>query len=221
MPDLRELDLNQPTLAMLSAYMIEKCARYIMLTKAPTYLNNCVMASRIGMEVMKHYDVRNARSAAVAITCGNPRYTELVEEHGRVPLSHGELMEWREQGAYVHGVTGHRKEAPQPGHWNGHLITLGEEVLLDLSLDQMTRPQHDIDVETFCGPVGQEFLRGEERAAFLSGTGCLITYNLEPWNDEWMTSLDWNQLASYRPVIDAIIEEIDNMDNPLTLVRTS
>lgn len=217
MPDIRSLHLNQPDTANLVGYLLAKAGRYLMMFDPMTRemygtaLNNCIMAGRIATEVMKHYGVRNARAEAVEVYVGNALFREMCDEHGRPPLNATEADAWWKAGAYASGASGKSKKPETPGTWNGHLVCIAENVLVDLSLDQFNRPQHGIEVDTFYGNVGWEFLDGRERATFMTDDGCLIAYGLETWNTTWKTSGDWIGYPSYRHIVERIVQEIDSI----------
>lgn len=220
MPDIKDLNLNKPDTAAMIGYLAHKCARWIILTKFPGMaLDNCVMSSRIAYELFKYYGL-NPKPLAVSVTVGNPRYTELLGLHGP-PTSREQLDEWVAQGAFCMGITGHRKAPPKPGYWNGHLVTVCEDTLLDLSLDQCSRPQHNMEVEELYARVPQRFLEGSERAVFIHATGCVVIYEIEPWNEGWKGASDWEFVAAYQHVIDEIIGEIEALEEPPTLVRST
>lgn len=220
MPDINNLFLNNPDKANLVAYLAAKCARWIILTRHPGMtLDNCVMSSRIAYEVFKHYDL-NPKPFPVAVTVGNAKYTEMLEEHGP-PMTQEQLDEWVEQGAYVKGITGRRKTPASPGYWNGHLVTICEDALLDLSLDQTMAPQHGIEVEELYSKVPRGFLEGQERAVFVHASGSIVIYESEPWNDGWKGALDWDYPELYQSVVKEIIAEIEALEEPETLVRSN
>lgn len=217
MPDINGLFLNNPDKANLVAYLMSKCARWIILTKFPGMtLDNCVMSSRIAYEVFEHYDLK-PKPMPVGVNVGNARYREMLDELGHPPMSEVELAEWIKDGAWIKGITGHKKTAAKPGYWNGHMVTICEDALLDLSLDQMSAPTHGIEVEELYARVPQRFLEGAERAAFVSGTGCLVIYETEPWNEGWKGAADWELSHLYRDLVEEIVGEIEALEEPSNL----
>lgn len=219
MPDINNLFLNNPDKANLVAYLASKCARWIILTRYPGMaLDNCVMSSRIAYEVFKHYDL-NPKPFPVAVTVGNPKYTKMLDERGQPPMTEQELEEWIGQGAWVMGITGRRKEPPKPGYWNGHIVTVCEDALLDLSLDQCSRPQFGVEVEELYSKVPRGFLEGQERAVFVHGSGTIVIYESEPWNDGWKGSADWDFPEFFSDVVAEIIAEIEALEEPVSLAQ--
>jgi hypothetical protein len=164
--------------------------------------SSCILATKIAVEACRGIGLR-ARPLPVRAHVFNPTWVERVKAGHVLTPDKETVKEWLRAGAHrvtvgFHGeeeralVTPHANGSPG---WNGHLVAIIEEsVLLDLALDQTTRPAHDMHVEPVAARPPRElfrtFVRGE---APLEGTvgRCTVAYEARPEEKGYLASPDW------------------------------
>lgn len=97
------------------------------------------------------------------------------------------------------GPEGQRGGQSGPGRWNGHLVVIaqpedGPDWLIDLTVDQASRPDSEMTVKPLAGPLAQpleDFL--ENGGQFVDpDQGWLIQYDPDPEDWEWLGFPDFN-----------------------------
>ncbi len=164
----------------------------------------CIAATAILIDVLDYFRL-TARPLSVVATVYNPAMSERILRDGMPTLEEAE-RDWFPNGCYALAVGA---GDPQPGKWAGHLVAnLADRVLLDLTLDQANRPQHQIVLPPFLlAPLDWEFLQGE---AYLAGTGngCRIVYETRPDDRSFERSNDWRSKKRRAEVVGAAIRRL-------------
>ena len=114
--------------------------------------------------------------------------SERIEREGMPTLEEAE-RDWFPHGCYSIAVgVGDR----EPGKWPGHLVAnLADKVLIDLTLDQADRPQHDIVLPMpIIAPFPPEFLTEDGQMAGMVN-GCRVVYEARPADRSFERSNDW------------------------------
>jgi hypothetical protein len=165
------------------------------------YENSCILSTRIAIDVLDHFGI-DAEPLVVRATVSNAVFARLCVEHGELP--DGPLMDrWeQEHGAWVLGlgVPAPPGTVPLPRGWPGHLVAVVQRrLLLDLSLDQVNRPERGIGLGPLILPCRPDFLAGRQPFATLPG-GCLVLYDAFPDDRSWHNSPDrakgrWDRLT--------------------------
>lgn len=154
--------------------------------------SNCIQVSRLGVDVLHRYGV-DAKAQPVSVAAYTRKGYEL-QQRG-VPIS-----QWPDD-AWSVGVMGTGKSDPDTRRWDGHLVIVvrnpnRKRTLIDLSADQMNRPQRGIHIE---GPVFMDIeglwspkdplftLVGQNKP-----TGpTIVRYAPQVTGGGWKTSPDW------------------------------
>ena len=112
-------------------------------------------------------------------------------------------------GTYSMGVTEESALVGGPGKWAGHMLTLVQDVLVDASLDQFNRPQHNIVLPSFITvPARTAFLEYRSQLAGTSN-GCEIVYK-RTRDNAWRSAPDWTNESRARRAVNAIIGRVDS-----------
>jgi|GEM_PF-3530400 len=171
----------------------------------------CIAATKCGIEVCKYFGIVTWGIAA-RLEIFNPTFCRLVGEHGRVPQSDQESLEWAGKGAWIVDIGNPENELRQKG-WNGHLLLAsvddGRVHIADLALEQANRPHKDINLVPFHFCVSGEFLREEiQVATYLNG--CLLNYHSWPTDRSYYTAADWSaqREKERKPIVGRIIRAI-------------
>lgn len=123
--------------AVIAAY--ERIARIIF----PRHFEPdcCINATRVCVEVMKHFDVPVAPKV-VGFTVMNRIWKEKMLEHGGWPGSKERSDEWAAEGAHAGSIGGEETE----NGWPHHLVAVGCGTLIDSSSGQASRPHLGITI---------------------------------------------------------------------------
>lgn len=105
--------------------------------------DSCIASSFIGMKVLQHFKIP-AKPLLVYNFILNHGFIAAVNIHSRMPHDAAELEEWHVRfGAHSIGL-GIRKGLNQQKKLDGHVVLQTEDYLVDMSLDQASRPEYDM-----------------------------------------------------------------------------
>jgi hypothetical protein len=165
--------------------------------------DSCIAAVRIGLDALARLGVRDAYPLRVTVMAVNRAYHEQVERHRQLPRSVEEREAWhRETGAHSVGLgfpvgPSHRQHRdPERFDPAGlHLVAVVERAFLwDPSLDQATRPEHDLVLEPLVVEAPFWFLMGND-PLMLNGTdGAVLRYQARHGaadNRSYLESPNW------------------------------
>lgn len=145
-------------------------------------INSCILATRHGIEILRHFDIPAKPVAVRALAFNQPGWQEfetaLHEE--RAPHYEGE--------AYSVGISGDGDS--DGGWWDGHLIIQTPRFLVDLTLHQMSRPQHNIPLEPIYLDKPKDWDSGGLHI-FGFDTGVTAFYKVMEEQDSYQHSGDW------------------------------
>lgn len=137
--------------------------------------DSCLESCRIGAMVLKEFGIA-AEPRAVRTMAANPELSRHMAAGNPMPATPEEmdaLGGWLVQI----GDTG----VPTVGKWDGHLVLIARAEktwLVDLSIDQASRPHKNMILCPLAMPVPAEFLNGVKTAVFDNATGCHLEYAL-------------------------------------------
>lgn len=157
--------------------------------------NTCIFHSRVAFDVLRHFGLP-ARAVPVVVTALNPAATAYVAAGGKG--DHG----WRITGGGV-GEFGHD---PGTNRYNGHLVVASSGYVLDLTLDQFSRPELDLPL----APIvfqSQTIRRGEDDIVGLGD----ITVVYQPRKDTTYAAPGsaWGRTPQHRRLTAEVIRRIE------------
>jgi hypothetical protein len=164
----------------------------------------CIAATAILIDVLDYFRL-TARPLSVIASVYNPAMSERILREGMPTLEEAE-RDWFPNGCYSVAVG---IGDPEPGKWPGHLVAnLADQALIDLTLDQANRPQHQIVLPPFLvAPLDGEFLLGKADLAG-TGNGCRIVYEARPADRSFERSNDWKSKKRRSEVVGAAIRRL-------------
>ncbi len=164
----------------------------------------CIAATAILIDVLDYFRL-TARPLSVIATVFNPAMTERIEREGMPTLEEAE-RDWFPNGCYSLAVG---FGDPEPGKWPGHLVVnLADQVLIDLTLDQADRPQHDIVLPMpIIAPFPPEFLTEDGHLAGIVN-GCRVVYEARPSDRSFERSNDWRSRKRRDAIVGAAIRRL-------------
>ena len=100
-------------------------------------------------------------------------------------------------------------ESVHSGKWPGHMLVLVKDILVDASLDQFNRREHDITIPPFMTmPAHPSFLEFRSQLA-RTENGCEIVYRRSR-DKAWLSDPDWTNESRARRAVNAIIGRVDS-----------
>lgn len=154
---------------------------------------SCIASTRIGLEVLRSRGIE-CYPQATRVEALNPRAVEATKKGQGYAL-----------GTYSLGVEGTGAYDPA-GSWDGHLVIVFKdakgEVLLDLSADQMNRPQHGLRVEPVAVRLGA---KGWPVGLMLPGGGAIAWERIR--SRGYRQARDWSTRSRWEDVVAKIQAE--------------
>lgn len=148
----------------------------------------CILHTKLAVLQAKR-DGIPARPLTCQVSVVNAAMNAIAERLGRAPEPH----EWSDE-AWGLGI-GYGKDPGSKGY-DGHVVlVVGEMLLLDLTLDQASRPLKDIHLRPgYFGPVPERFLRGKTTVAFTMNDS-LVQYTALPKDRAFRNAPDWRMVT--------------------------
>ena len=150
--------------------------------------DSCIATTKAIIEIVRPADAYALHVKALVM---NGPFVDLLGS-GADPESPEGIAAGTESGAWaVHVGAGD----PEPGKWAGHLVAIVERKwLVDASIDQASRPEHDIHLtEPVVAKVTEAFLRGKEPLLVVVKKA-FIRYDAVPGDKSYRASPNWQQL---------------------------
>jgi hypothetical protein len=145
-----------------------------------TARRSCIAATRMGLEVLRYFGV-----AAVP----QPVRLGAFNATAWAALAAGQPLDTEHTDAWSVGVAGVGQPRSRGG-WDGHLALLVRDaVLLDLSLDQFSRPEHQLVLAASWFPLPPEFFQ-DGWVTYQHALGAVIRYQ-RLHDASWKRSRDW------------------------------
>jgi hypothetical protein len=108
--------------------------------------DSCIASTKVAIKVCKHFNI-NIQPLASHVEVQNPIFVQKSHCLKKVPKTTEEQLQWADEGAYVVRIEAN----PTTVRWTdvraedvGHVIGVTTDHLLDLSLDQASRPKKGI-----------------------------------------------------------------------------
>jgi len=158
--------------------------------------DSCVAATRVGLDVLTHYGINDAHEVSVGVLALNAP--------AAIHMANGEAIDipkWNPiDGSWAVNCAWLAPTNP----WKGHLVILRQDKLIDLSLDQWSRPAYNMvfAAGSFEVPVG--FGPGQAEFHLSLPNGTAIWYKAWPDDQGFQPSPDWNA----GPLADQIRTEV-------------
>lgn len=157
--------------------------------------DSCIVSSRIGQEVLAYFGVK-AEARACIVQAMNPGCWAAYER--------GEEPDW--PGGDWGVVIGKPGEPEEPGRVNYHVaLEVEGGFLLDLSIDQASRPHKGIPLEPFWAPIIGDLHNGHTHV-LERDDGCVITYRL--LDRDFSQAPDWKDRARRKPLVGQAIRQV-------------
>ena len=154
--------------------------------------DSCVVTTRVAIEVLRNLGYP-AKPIAAKTFISNASAVESLAA-GR-PLD-------IERGDWTIGIG---IDGAEPG-FVGHLVALvrgdGNRYLLDMTLDQASRPEHDLELVPSAFLLPSEWEEASGEIGFSGQRGEHIVYVLDPENDAYRRARDWTDAERRADIVD-------------------
>lgn len=165
--------------------------------------DSCIASTAIGIKALERIGI-TARAAGARVYVYNRQAVGYIERHG-MPQNDQELRAMQRAGGWTVGIGLGVGGDMRPKRFHGPHVVIKTMpgILVDLSIDQVNRPQHGIHVGPIVVPVTPPEWAGERRLMTTNDTGdVLLAYEfVELTGHE--TTPDWNH-----PELDQMAERI-------------
>ena len=167
----------------------------------------CMAATRVGIDTLRHFGIP-AYPLTVQVVIFNEVYGRLLREGGGLTRNIEEVEEWKQKGAWSHGV-GVPGLGEGPGKWPGHLVAIVQnQWLIDLSIGQANKPEKGIILgDPIICSVTEEFLGGNDRHTITNGA-LMLTYLARPKDFSYRQRADWSERWRARSAIRQTIQKV-------------
>jgi hypothetical protein len=156
----------------------------------------------VAVEFLRRHGVP-ARPIATQVVVSNAALLRHIEA-GESPTRENQLR-WESDGSWSLGIGN-----PDPDRrdhtrgFDGHLVAVvNEKLFIDLSIDQASRPDHDIVLGPVAGPINAEWLKGHQSGtAMLNGSR--VVWTAQPQERAFLSMRGWTNLQRLAPVLDQL-----------------
>lgn len=166
--------------------------------------SSCIASTRVAIDVLARFGMP-AEPLPVTVYICNEIFARHVERVGQ-PATEEEARRLFEVDGGHTILIGDRPDADTQGY-PGHLVCLlRPDLMIDLSIDQATRPQKGIVLRPFAVPVTADFVDGRS-ARVVGQNGCVLRYQRHPHRG-FKNSGDWRDASRTAPIVDEIARKI-------------
>lgn len=166
-----------------------------LLVEAGYQTNSCILATRLAVDALQHQGIR-AKALVTSMVAFSPELVGHLDSGGQF-----------DQDAPGWSVGIGVGETDSPGYF-GHLLTIvKDELALDLTLGQASRPQHDLDLRAVAFDVDESFLAGEQ-PAYIEIGGSIVTYTAQPERKDYATAPDWAETLKHAPQLVRVVRDL-------------
>jgi hypothetical protein len=168
--------------------------------------SSCIGSTRIALDFLRELGVR-AYPMAVRVVIANEPMARRWQA-GLVGRDQQEGLRWlAEDGSYSLSL-GYAPEHYDPAReWPGHLVCVVDgpqgAVVLDLSLDQASRPQHGVHLRPHVFCASRDWL-ADDAEHWEEVDGSLLAYKVDRENTEYLRSPDWTDKGRREPTLRAL-----------------
>jgi hypothetical protein len=105
------------------------------------HARSCIAATRIGLEVLRAFGVVGYPTPVTVAAFNRAGWLAFQREPDQ-PVTESDIP-----NAWAVGIVGTGAVDQQTGSWDGHLVLHVNRYLVDLSADQLSRPQRNLPVD--------------------------------------------------------------------------
>jgi hypothetical protein len=164
--------------------------------------SSCISSTRVAVILLREHGIK-ANPFPVKVNIFNPLLSDLLATEVQINRQAGfdddpDLIRLSETpGTWSVGLG---YETPRGG-WPGHLVcAIDNKLCLDLSLDQASRPHHDMLLTPTVFETTRGFMKGEEASVCIVNR-CVVRYTADLANGEYLTARDWTDIGRLQGIL--------------------
>lgn len=173
--------------------LLAKLAPEEIRRELPDARDVCVLATRVGYDVLNYFGVESSPVVVRALAFNQPAVA-WINERGP-DVSAEQLEEYDATGAWAVAID--EEDYGIPGRFPGHLVlhVPSERALVDLSVDQFARPEHGIVIpRSGIFDVPDDFFSDEGMVMYgLEGGGRLVYFYRPRAAKDFRSGVDWKR----------------------------
>lgn len=154
--------------------------------------DSCLASTRIGIEFLRHFGY-TARPLAVRVEIANAEMLRCQAEG--IPDDQA-----LEQGAWVVGIDG--SDVIEGSGWDGHLVFTVEGYVMDLSLDQASRPAKGIELSPLLAEIPPHW---PQKPMGWMMNGSLVAYQEFGRTSRFRQTNDWRRESAWAPIVGKLV----------------
>lgn len=160
--------------------------------------DSCIASTRIGQMALAEFGVQ-AGALSVEVTLINRPYAEVWSRLGRDPKA-DELPD----DAYALALGHEREGVDDDDTYNGHVVLTAGRYMVDLSIDQASRPQYGIQVRPLLAQMPSGWWRGRDPQISYSANAILV-YVARADKRGFVEGDNWTSLNLLRPTVREVV----------------
>lgn len=164
--------------------------------------DTCLPASRVGIKVLAHFGIK-AQALVVKIRAMNGIGAHHIERCELLRLNAAPpVRAWKVDIGYQ----------PVLGKWGRHLVAVTSDDLIDLSLDQVNRPDKNLVAVPTWQIVSKDFLAGKVPATFTFEGGTKVRYDALAGDTTYLTQAAWLDERPQDVIVEQTIERMKALE---------
>lgn len=180
--------------------------------------DSCIASTAAVIDILDYFGIK-VRPLTVEVAIYNPAMVEKIKEHG-FPKDIETTYKWeKENGSWVVGCGFYHSEldprfVKKEKGWPGHLIAVGSDFMIDISLDQANRPHRNMNLgpvwlgDEHCEIKISEFIGGETGFP-VTLNGCLLMYKARLKDLSFKQSNDWKFFQRRQETVYEVVKKIE------------
>lgn len=169
--------------------------------------DSCIASTRMVMEVARYFALPRIMPIAVSTAVFNRlAFEEYQAWHSLSPEEQAVTpMQLVIDESWAVGIEG--DDTNTGGRWNGHLIAQIQDLFVDFSLDQFSRPEHDMATTAAIFPI-QNIWYEHGVAVYQREDGVAVVYRHMENAQNYRNAPDWTNFQRWRPVMGRLIKKL-------------
>lgn len=170
--------------------------------------NCCIAAASLTCHVLRRFGIE-CDPVTARVLISNEAYMAWTFMHGRLPTNEDRASGRIGDDCWAIGVNPN-SGPDSPGMWNGHLVVVAENCIVDPSIMQFHRPRLGIDLSRCSRVFHSTTPIVPGKANPFQGRDCSAMYILHPENETWHDTIDAEiyKRGDKFPMVEVIVKEM-------------
>lgn len=168
--------------------------------------DSCIASTAVAIDVLNHFGFP-AEPLPVRVCVYNEAMVKRIEAEG-FPEGSNTTRQWNAQdGSWGVAVGYPPDDQSRSSGYIGHLTALSYHFLIDLSIDQASRPPRSIHLQPIAIRIPESFPHQDPEFTVIQN-GCLLLYKARLLDTQYRKSKDWSISARRARAVAAIKDKI-------------